>query len=141
MSDRRGVRSGLWGSRSPGRLLVEPLETRLLLSASLPQQVLFMSGYHDGANPHFSEEVLPHFNVIAGTTNNLAFVNSLSAQGKLFSHHVHNDPNATTWQQLVNIWSEPFTRGIDAVHIDELHPWANGTADSNRVVTAELSVH
>lgn len=95
-----------------------------------------MSGYHDAADPHFSDEVLPHFNVIAGTTNDLVFVNSLSAQGKLFSHHVHNDPNATTWQQLVNIWGEPFTRGLDAVHIDELHPWANGTADSNRVVTA-----
>ena len=113
-------------------------------AAVLPPEVLFMSGHHSAADPHFSREVLPHFNMIGGTSNNAAFLNQVRADGKIYSQHVWNDPNATSSQQLLNLWRTPFNDtlggsfpgGFDAVHIDELHPWPNGSAGSNRVVSA-----
>ena len=106
----------------------------------LPSPFILMSGYHDPAQAHF-QEILPNFTVIAGgSTADAAFVQQLRADGKIFSHHRHNDLNLTT-AQLVARFREPFDSGLvpggfDAIHIDEIHPHADGTANSIKQVEA-----
>jgi len=129
-----------------GAILGTPLQSTTIIDnePANAAEFLFMSGYHDEADPYFSQNVLPYFNVIGGTTTNAAFVESVRSQGKIFSHHVFNNPAATTVQELVDTWRVPFDNtlggalpgGFDAVHIDEIHPTPNGSAESLRVIAA-----
>ena len=150
---------------------IEPLESRLLMSgdqaavattalgegdasaaitvevstanatATLPSKIKHISGHHDGVDSHFTNEVLPHFNVISGTSGNGSFLNQLRSQGKIYARHVTNPANSTSASQLVSLWRAPFDSGVisggyDAIIIDEIHPEGNGSARAGYVASA-----
>ena len=102
-------------------------------AVSLPSTIKHMSGHHDGVDSHFTNEVLPHFNVISGTSSNPMFLNQIRASGKIYALHVVNPSDSTSAAQLVSQWRAPFesnviSGGYDAIIIDEIHPETNGSA-------------
>lgn len=61
------------------RLSIESLETRLLLSVTLPDQILYQAGYSDagGIPMGFNQELRDYFTVIGGNTDNAGVVQQL----------------------------------------------------------------
>jgi hypothetical protein len=89
---------------------------------------------------------MEHFNVITGRTRDADLVKRLRAQGKLFAYHVLNtvDEQHQTADDFVRDWSKPFEDtldgqlpgGFDAISIDELHSYPDGSRESEVTVTA-----
>ncbi len=107
----------------------------------LPSTIKHMSGHHDGVDSHFTNEVLPHFNVISGTSGNASFLDQIRSQGKVYARHVTNPADSTSAAQLVSLWRVPFDSsviygGYDAIIIDEIHPEVNGSARAGYVAAA-----
>lgn len=121
----------------------ETLEPRQHFAATLPSQLLFQDGYSDVFVNEFTPAVMEDFTIIGGNTTNAALVNHLRSQGKLFLHNV-SYVSSMTVNQLVAHWATPFNNtlggqlsgGFDGIEIDEILPWANGSADSNKFVAA-----
>jgi len=113
------------------------------VAATLPGQVIYQSGYSDGLAGQFNADVLEHYTVIGGNTSSANFVNDLRAQGKIFAYNVSYN-GALSQQQLFEHWKVPFDNnlggtlpgGFDAIEIDEILPFANGTNPSNIIVGA-----
>jgi hypothetical protein len=115
-------------------------------AAVLPDLILFQDGYRfplQGTDS-FNEDLRDHFTVIGGKTTDAALVQQLRSEGKLFFYNVWIGDGTYTTQQMVDTWSAPFndTRGgelpggFDAIEINEILPWHNGSVNSNRVVAA-----
>jgi hypothetical protein len=115
-------------------------------AAVLPDLILFQDGYRfplQGTDS-FNEDLRDHFTVIGGKTTDAALVQQLRSEGKMFFYNVWIGDGTYTTQQMVDTWSAPFndTRGgelpggFDAIEINEIIPWVNGSVNSNRVVAA-----
>jgi len=114
----------------------------------LPSPAIHMYGFSDGGYQYQSEiwdQILSVATIIEGTTQNAAFVKQLQSQGKIFAYHVVNTfSDSTTAEEVANTWAIPFQNtlygklpdGFDAVCIDELHSYADGSANSIRTINA-----
>ncbi len=142
----------LWGIQFRGVLVA--IATCLILAmaldqavyaATLPDQILYQDGYSVvwQGTESFNEDLRDYFTVIGGNTTDAGLVQQLRSEGKIFAYNVGYNPSFTT-QQLVDLWSVPFNNtlggalpgGFDAIEIDEILPYANGTVESNRIVGA-----
>lgn len=120
---------------------------------------LLMYGYSDPDAVHYSgfwlqreqwerawQSVLARFTIITGRTTDAALVKRLREQGKVFAYHVSNtlDAQHQTADDLVREWSRPFDDtldgelpgGFDAISIDELHSYADGSKESGITIAA-----
>ena len=114
-------------------------------AAELPDQILYQDGYIFSlqGTDSFNEDLRDHFTVIGGKTTDAGLVQQLRSEGKVFTYNVGYNSSFTT-QQLVDVWSDPFNNtlggelpgGFDAIEINEILPYANGTVESNRIVAA-----
>ena len=114
-------------------------------AVTLPDHILYQDGYSVvwQGTESFNEDLRDYFTVIGGNTTDAGLVQQLRSEGKIFAYTVGYNPSFTT-QQLVNLWSVPFNNtlggalpgGFDAIEIDEIVPYANGTVESNRIVAA-----
>ena len=114
-------------------------------AAVLPDLVLYQDGYRISlqGTDSFNEDLRDHFTVIGGKTTDAGLVQQLRSEGKVFTYNVGYNPSFTT-QQLVDLWSDPFNNtlggalpgGFDAIEINEILPYADGTVQSNRMVAA-----
>ena len=114
-------------------------------AVTLPDKILYQDGYSVvwQGTESFNEDLRDHFTVIGGNTNDAGLVQQLRSEGKVFAYTVGYNASFTS-QQLVDLWSTPFNNtlggtlpgGFDAIEIDEILPYANGTVESNRIVAA-----
>jgi hypothetical protein len=117
-------------------------------AVTLPDKILYQEGYSiywQGTNS-FNEELRDYFTVIGGTTTDAGLVQQLRSEGKVFAYNVGYNSSYSSFstQQLVDLWSTPFNNtlggalpgGFDAIEIDEIIPYANGTVESSRIVAA-----
>jgi len=120
---------------------------------------LVMYGYTDPADVRYGgfwptreqweagwKPVLERFNIITGRTRDAEMVKKLRTQGKLFAYHVLNtiDEKHQTADDFVAEWSKPFedtlggqlAGGFDAISIDELHSYPDGSKESETTIAA-----
>lgn len=130
-------------SVTSNRVTHDSLEPRVLFAGTIPSKVLFQDGYSDVLAREFTPAIMEKLTVIGGNTANASLVNTLRSQGKLFLHNVGYNSSLTV-SQLVAAWSAPFNNtlggalagGFDGIEIDEVLWWTNGSADSNKFISA-----
>jgi hypothetical protein len=116
--------------------------TPFLALSWIPKEPCVTMGYND--DDYKSSMDTSTWNIVCGTTSDSEYVLNLKAEGKLFAYAVSFNENANDTNQLVELVSAAFENdlngalpgGFDAVSLDELNSYADGTYQSDRVVAA-----